>query len=187
MGLFANCGRLPLAKREMQGGLIRAARVGSPDWWGGFFRLMAVGLAVSAFLALTGAMETVQWPLWRRFAYWTPLMLITTPIGVLWHPVAERMTLLHGRPLALWLVTAALSALPLCVVVWAFTRWFNGWPMDLVHLPYFYGPTLLVTLAMVGIGMLIERTGAVTHAVAPADLGAPAAAARARFLERLPP
>lgn len=169
----------------MQEPTIRAAPFASPEWWGGFWRIMGVGLAASAFLALTGAMETIQWPLWRRFAYWTPLMLFATPIAVVWHPLAERLTLAHRWPIALWIVTSGVVSFPITIVVWAYTRLFNGWPMDPGLLPYFYGPTLTVTLAMVGIGMLIERPGPVTHA-APSPPGSPAPALRARFLDRLP-
>ncbi len=184
MGFCANCRRLPLAKREMQVASVRAAPFASPPWWAGFWRIMAVAVGVSAFLALTGAMETIQWPLWRRLAYWTPLMLVTTTLVVLWHPLAEKLPLLQRWPMALWVVTSALVALPITLVVWAYTCWFNGWPMDPGLLPGFYGPTITVTLAMVGIGMLLERPGAVTHA--PTQ-GVAAPALRARFLERLTP
>ncbi|MFZ4121044.1 MAG: LytTR family DNA-binding domain-containing protein [Caulobacterales bacterium] len=167
----------------MQEGSLRDAPFVSPPWWSGFWRIMAVGVGVSAFLALTGAMETIQWPLWRRFAYWTPLMLLTTPIAVIWHPVADRLALLQRWPIGLWLVTSCLVALPITLVVWAYTRWFNGWPMDPGLLPAFYGPTLTVTLAMVGLGILLDRRGVMTHAPVP---GGQSPAPRARFLERLP-
>jgi LytTr DNA-binding domain len=184
MGLCVSGKRLPLAKREMQDARFRAAPVASPAWWGGFIRIMAVGVAVSAFLALTGAMETIQWPLWRRFAYWTPLMMLTTPVAVVWHPISERIERFLPQPLMLWVVTSALVALPITLIVWAYTRVFNGWPLHLDILPFFYGPTLTVTLAMVGIGMLLERPGTVTHAAAPVQGVAPSPV-RAKFLDRL--
>jgi DNA-binding LytR/AlgR family response regulator len=142
-----------------------------------------VGVAVGAgvVLALTGAFGTNIVPLWLRFAYWVPLILV----GAVWahrcSRLIERIVDPDEQP---WLTVAALSvatAGPVVVLVWLVTGLvFENeiYPPD--RLIHFIGPVLVVTVAISAINVFLGRPAPVqTHASA-------GGAAPARFLDRLP-
>jgi hypothetical protein len=181
MGLCVNGRGFPLAKREMQGQNIGASHA----VLGQLLRSWGIALAVALFLAMSGAMGTGELPLWRRLAYWTPIMLIVTPIGLVAEPMSRRMPFLEGRAYLQWAVLSVLLALPITVVVWLYTSVFFGYEVHLRRLIDFAPSTLLVTAAMTGITLLTDKRGAVTHA-APPEANATRAPPRARFMERLP-
>lgn len=144
-------------------------------------RGFAIAAAAGVVLALTGAFGVNQAPLWLRIAYWVPLMIV----GGLWGHVCSnfisRWIDLDERP---WVTVAALTLTisgPVALVVWAVTGpVFDGRPMPLEALPYFLGPVATVTVTVSAINVFLARTPVQTHA-------APAGAAPARFLDRLPP
>lgn len=143
-----------------------------------------VGVAVGAgvVLALTGAFGTNIVPLWLRFAYWVPLILV----GAVWAHLCSRLTERFIDPDEQpWLTVAALSAVtagPVTVMVWLATGLFferEIYPLD--RLVHFIGPVLVVTVAISAVNVFLGRPVPVqTHAH-------PGGAAPARFLERLPP
>lgn len=142
-----------------------------------------VGVAVGAgvVLALTGAFGTDIVPLWVRFAYWVPLILVGAVWATLCSRLIERVIDPDERP---WLTVAALSAAtagPVVILVWLVTGLvFEGHIYPLARLVYFIGPVLVVTVAISALNVFLSRSPPVqTHAGAG---GAPA-----RFLDRLPP
>lgn len=147
-----------------------------------FDRGMAVAAGAGVVLALTGAFGTNNIPLWMRFAYWVPLILI----GAIWAHLCSRLTERIVDPDEQpWLTVAVLSAAtagPVTVMVWLATGLFfqrEVYPVD--RLADFIGPVLIVTVALSAINVFLGRPAPVqTHAVAGGD-------APARFLERLPP
>lgn len=143
-----------------------------------------VGVAVGAgvVLALTGAFGTSIVPLWLRFAYWVPLILIGAAWAHLCSRLTERFIDPDEQP---WLTVAALSAAtagPVTVMVWLATGLFferEIYPVD--RLVHFIGPVLIVTVAISAINVFLGRPAPVqTHAGG-------GGAAPARFLDRLPP
>lgn len=142
-----------------------------------------VGVAVGAgvVLALTGAFGTDIVPLWVRFAYWVPLILVGAVWATLCARLIERVIDPDERP---WLTVAALSAAtagPVVVLVWLVTGLvFESRIYPLNRLVYFIGPVLVVTVAISALNVFLSRSPPVqTHAGAG---GVPA-----RFLDRLPP
>lgn len=143
-----------------------------------------VGVAVGAgvVLALTGAFGTNIVPLWLRFAYWVPLILVGAAWAHLCSRLTERVIDPDERP---WLTVAALSVLtatPVTALVWLVTGLvFENEIYPAGRLVYFIGPVLIVTVAISAINVFLGRPAPVqTHASA-------GGAAPARFLERLPP
>ena len=143
-----------------------------------------VGVAVGAgvVLALTGAFGTNIVPLWLRFAYWVPLILIGAAWAHLCSRLTERFIDPDEQP---WLTVAALSAAtagPVTIMVWLATGLFferEIYPVD--RLVHFIGPVLVVTVAISAINVFLGRPAPVqTHA-------GPGGGAPARFLDRLPP
>ncbi len=174
---------MPFAKREMSGGQAHAAREAS-GWKRRLVRNLAVALAAGLFLSFMGAMETMDWPLTRRLLYWIPLMMMLTPIGMVADLLAPRLPAPLQPPAIMWGVMSLGLAVPITLFVWLYTSAFNGWAPNPAALPVFFGATLTITLAMTGIGVLMEHPGALTHAQPAPTPGAPPS--QARFLERLP-
>ncbi|MBW8302492.1 MAG: LytTR family transcriptional regulator DNA-binding domain-containing protein [Brevundimonas sp.] len=143
-----------------------------------------VGVAVGSgvVLALTGAFGTNIAPLWLRFAYWVPLVLIGAVWATLCSRLIERVVDPDEQP---WLTVAALSAAtagPVVVLVWLVTGLlFENEIYPVSRLVHFVGPVLVVTVAISAINVFLGRPPPVqTHAGS-------GGAAPARFLERLPP
>ena len=145
-------------------------------------RGFAVAVAGGVVLALSGAFGSGAAPLWLRFLYWIPLMIVGGLWGHLCSTLVRRWIDMDERP---WLTVAALTATisgPLSVVVWAVTGLvFTGGLMPLAALPYMLGPVATVTVAITAINVFLAKGDPVqTHA-------APEGSAPARFLDRLPP
>lgn len=143
-----------------------------------------VGVAVGAgvVLALTGAFGTNIVPLWLRFAYWVPLILVGATWAHLCSRLTERFIDPDEQP---WLTVAALSAAtagPVTVMVWLATGLiFEREIYAVDRLVHFIGPVLVVTVAISAINVFLGRPAPVqTHAH-------PGGSAPARFLDRLPP
>jgi DNA-binding LytR/AlgR family response regulator len=133
-------------------------------------------------LALTGAFGMGGVPLWFRFSYWVPIMLIGAFWGHLCSRQVERHIDLDRQP---WLMAAVLTAVisgPLSVMVWAITTLLfdNYRVLELGRLLSFLGPVTVVTGAISVLNVFLARTPVQTHAAA-------VDAAPARFLDRLPP
>jgi hypothetical protein len=160
--------------RDGEGGLLRLSiRLDRGVW-------IAVGAGV--VLALTGAFGTTMIPLWLRFAYWVPLILVGAVWAHLCSQVTERFIDPDEQP---WLTVAVLSAAtagPLTGLVWLVTGLvFESEIYPVSRLVHFIGPVLVVTIALSAIGVFLSRAPPVqTHAGA-------SGAAPARFLDRLPP
>ena len=147
----------------------------------GLIRGVAVALAGGVVLAFTGAFGMDQVSLGFRLAYWEPIMLMGALWGHLCSRLVERRIDLDRRP---WLATLALTLVisgPLSIMVWAVTGWFfdDDRSVTLARLPDFLGPVTLVTGVLSALNVFLGRTPVQTHA-------APAGAAPARFLDRLP-
>jgi hypothetical protein len=155
--------------------------------WQRLVRALGLAAAAGAFLAVLGAVETSQWPLYTRLLYWIPLMLAVGPASFVAEWLGPRLPSALQPPLVMWGVLALVLAVPITLFVWAYTSAFVGHGFHFTMLPTFFGVTFVITLAMTGIGILMEHPGAVTHA-APVPSGAAALtpAPRARFMERLP-
>lgn len=144
-------------------------------------RGLGVALAAGVFLSATGALGTDDTPLVTRLLYWLPLMVG----GLLVADVVVR--LLNRIPrvgVNLWifgLVIAIALTAPIALIVWAYTAFIFGRPLELAALPYYLGPVFIISSAMTAIMMLVNRPGRLT--TAPAE---GADAATIRFLERLP-
>jgi len=147
----------------------------------GLIRGVTVALAGGVVLAFTGAFGMDEVSLGFRLAYWAPMMLMGALWGHLCSRLVERRIDLERQP---WLATLALTLVisgPLSVMVWALTGWFfdDDRFVTLGRLPDFLGPVTLVTGVLSALNVFLSRTPVQTHA-------APAGAAPARFLDRLP-
>jgi len=144
-------------------------------------RGVVIALLAGVVLALTGAFNTGEAPLWLRLVYWIPLMFAG---GLCGHAVSwllDRFITLDERP---WLTVALMTVAttgPVVVVVWGVTGLvFNGQAYPLRILPFFIGPVLIVTVTLSAINVFLERARPIqTHA---ATVNAPPA----RFPDRLP-
>lgn len=147
----------------------------------GLVRGVAVALAGGAVLAFTGAFGMDDSPIGTRLAYWEPIMLLGALWGYLCSRLVERRLDMDGRP---WLATLVLTLVisgPLSVMVWAVTglAFRHEHALGIARLPDFLGPVTLVTGVLSALNVFLSRTPVQTHA-------APAGAAPARFLDRLP-
>lgn len=144
-----------------------------------------ISLALGSLLAISGAFETQDLPLWARFAYWLPVMLAGAFIGGLisWKLVAiERWA---RSPFLSWAIVTVLVAIPMTFIVWAVTGLAFQGQMKLAHLPFFFPTVTLVSAFMSGILTFTNQAPRETHGAPPAQ-SADEAPAPVRFLERLP-
>jgi DNA-binding LytR/AlgR family response regulator len=136
-------------------------------------------LTSGLFLTLLTPFGTDHVPFVRGLAYWTGLMAAGTVLAYVISRYAVNMDLFVRHP---WVWTGLVSCVltvPMTAIVWAASGIaFRGRLVPAMLLGY-APPVLIVTLAMVALTVLLQRTPAQTHAAAP---GAPAPA----FLERLP-
>ncbi len=144
-----------------------------------------ISLALGSLLAISGAFDTQDLPLWARFAYWLPVMLAGAFIGGLisWKLVAiERWA---RSPLLSWAIVTVLVAIPMTFIVWAVTGLAFQGQIKLEHLPFFFPTVTLVSAFMAGILTFTNQAPRETHGAPPAkntgDEPAPV-----RFRERLP-
>ncbi|WP_068877913.1 MULTISPECIES: LytTR family DNA-binding domain-containing protein [unclassified Phenylobacterium] len=153
-------------------------RLGPYDEVRGWLRGLAVALASSLFLALSGAFGTGDAPLSTRLAYWMGLMLV----GYVWGAFLARQFFRNGRLRTgkLWLdavIAALVMSAPFTVVVWfASSRAFDT-RIPLARMWMLFGPVLLVSLALTAINLLLEARRAPETQAAPRP---------PKFLDRLP-
>ncbi|ATQ45130.1 LytTR family DNA-binding domain-containing protein [Caulobacter mirabilis] len=169
----------PTAIRETTGGAVRASwmttSLARRHWRG-----LAIAVAAGVFMAVVGAFGTGPAPFSWRLGYWIVIMLIGGAGGVVVSELVDRGGLFDDRPVLQGVVIATGLTIPLTLIIWFVTRGlFHAGPMEIAHLPYFLGPTFIVTAVMTALNYLAEREPAATHA-------APAGAAPPRFLDRLP-
>lgn len=144
--------------------------------------IRALGIAVAAgvFLALSGAFGSGGAPLPLRLAYWLVTMIVTTLAAVALMVGIGRVAWLAERPLALGVASTLVMTVALTPLVWVLTtQAFPGAVEGERSLPYFLPSVLVISAAMNALNALAARVPAQTHA-------APAGAAPARFLDRLP-
>jgi DNA-binding LytR/AlgR family response regulator len=148
-------------------------------------RSLSIAMVAGLFLAFAGAFGTAAAPLPQRLAYWLTTMILTSLVGMA--VVMPVYALMARRPVTLAMALALLLSLPVTVLVWFLTAlFFPGHPPPgLKNLPEIFPPVLLVSLIMTAVNYLAadraaRRDAQITHA-------APAGAAPAKFLERLPP
>jgi len=152
-------------------------RWGPYDTPGGWLRGLAIMLASAAFLASAGAFGATSGSLPLRFGYWILLMLL----GWFWGIFVSRF--FFGNPARrthLWLriaVSSLVIALPFSAVVALVGHLLLGNHYALSAIPQLVGSVIAVTLAMVTISVLVDRSmeGATSASAEPA-----------KFLERLP-
>lgn len=141
--------------------------------------LLAAGVG-GLFLALSGAFGTLEAPLWRRLAYWLPVMLAGGLWGHMTSLLLRRFVALDDRP---WLHVALLTGLisgPVTLFVWLVTGpAFGAGVYPIRTLPLMLAPVAAVTGVMSLANVFLARQLIETHA-------APPEAAPARFLDRLP-
>ena len=144
-----------------------------------------IALALACVLAISGAFETIQLPLWMRFAYWVPVMMAGAVIGALisWKLIAlERWA---RSPFLTWAILSVLVAIPMTLVVWAITGLAFQGSLKLQRLPSFIAPVTLISAFMAGVISFTHQAPRETHA-APRHANGPAGTDTVRFLERLP-
>lgn len=153
-----------------------------PPAWQRWARNLAIAGAAGAFLALIGAVGTGELPLVTRLLYWVPLSMAG---GVLGHGLSLLVTRIPKVDANPWVFCAILTlaiSLPATLGVWLYTEGLFRGDLQPSHLPYFFGPVLVVTAGMTALMTLVNWPGRVTHAPAP-GAGTPSV----RFAERLPP
>lgn len=144
-------------------------------------RNLAIAAAAGAFMALVGAVDTDELPLGARLLYWVPLSVAGAVLGHALSVLVGRIPKAGANPWVFGAILTLAISIPTTFVVWLYTGLFRG-GVVLAHLPYYFGPVLVISAAMTALMTLVNRPGRVTHA--PAGDGAPPAPVR--FLERLP-
>lgn len=150
-----------------------------------YFNLMrgfGIAGAAGVVLALTGAFGSDGAPLWLRFAYWVPMMMVGGLWGHLCSLLVQRWFDMDEQP---WLTVLGLTLTitgPVALFVWSITGFvFGDGLMPLSSLPYLLLPVGTITATLSAINVFVTRANPVqTHA-------AEAGAAPARFPDRLPP
>lgn len=165
--------------REQQEAAFRASQTdGGLTAW---LRNLGVSAAAGVFMALIGALGTDAISLPLRLAYWLPLMIGGGVIAHFFALVVVRIPRVGASPWMFGALLALAIALPITVIVWAYSNFMFGGDYSWRGVPDTFVPVLVICAAMTGIMMIASRPGRVTHA-APSD----AAAQPVRFMERLP-
>lgn len=151
-----------------------AAVLGSRHWRG-----LVIAASAGVFMALVGAFGSGDAPLGVRLAYWMLAMLTGGVGGIVVSEIVDRGGWLDDRPALQGALIAICLTIPLTLAIWLLSSlFFQGVP-ELRTLRYFVGPVFVVTCVMTALNYFTQRAPAETHA-------APAGAAPARFLDRLP-
>ena len=130
-------------------------------------------------MSLLAPFGTDHVPFVRAVAYWIGLMSAGTLLANVISRFAVNMELFIRHPWAWAVLVSVVLTLPMTALVWVASGLTFRGRLDPATLPGYAPPVLIITLAMVALTVLLQRTPAQTHAAAP---GAPAPA----FLERLP-
>ena len=136
-------------------------------------------LAAGLFMAVLTPFGTASIPFARGLAYWIGTLGAGTLLANLIARHAVRMGLYERQPWVWAVLVSIVLTLPMTAVVWAASGLTFRGRLDPATLSGYALPVLIITLAMVTLTVLVQRTPAQTHAAAP---GAPAPV----FLERLP-
>jgi len=152
-------------------------RWGPYDTPGGWLRGAIIMVAAAIFLASAGAFSSETTPLGARFLYWLGLMLL----GWIWGVAISRFFFRgRWRPSTTWvrvIVSSLVIAIPFSVVVALVGHYAMGQHYPLEKIPQLLGAVISITLVMVIINVLVDRSmGAATSA----------SAEPAKFLARLP-
>ncbi len=153
------------------------------SWVAGFaVRPVAIATLAALFLAYAGAFGTGEAPLGLRLAYWLTTMVLASVIGVAIFLPAYSRGWLEAQPLVAIPILSLVMAVPNTALVW-FTsiRFFAASTDPAVLIPTFPA-VLLISLIMAAINYLAAERRPQSH---PTH-AAPAGAAPAKFLERLP-
>jgi DNA-binding LytR/AlgR family response regulator len=142
--------------------------------------MLAVPVAVAAFLTLTDAFGLDVLPLGERFLYWLVLLGIGQTGSLAIRASLDRLSLSPARLIVAAVVRIVLLAVPLTLVVWLVTALALSLPLRAAHLPGLYLPVLVIAAAMVGINLLVQRRPLETHAETAPARPPP-------ILKRLPP
>lgn len=167
--------------REPHGFSVRASRT-ARAYAVAHWRSYAIAACAGLFMALVAAFGMDSVPLWKRLAYWLPVMTIGAAVGHAVAAFASRRPRLGENRLLMWATITSLVSIPAAPLVWVITSLMFGFRLDAASLFYFAGAVVPVSAAMTAITMLVNTPGPATHAPVP---GAPAP--KVRFLERLPP
>jgi hypothetical protein len=144
-------------------------------------RSLAIAAVAGLFMAYVGAFGTQAAPIGQRFGYWLTTMIGASIIGAAIFYPAEARGWLERRPIPIASILALAMALPLTGLVWLTTALFFAplRSLDPRLLAPTFPPVLLISAIMTAINYLAAPRSHATHA-------APAGAAPAKFLERLP-
>jgi DNA-binding LytR/AlgR family response regulator len=137
-------------------------------------------LAAGAFMTFMGPFGTGAGAVGIRLAYWLGMMSAGTVLANAVVRFAPGMALYERRPWLWALLVTLVITPPQTVVVWLASGLVFMGRVKLALLPFYFPPVLIISLAMLALTVLTQRTPVQTHAVA----GAPAEPA---FLKRLPP
>ena len=149
----------------------------------GIGREIAVPLAAALFLSFTGAFDLEILPFALRLLYWLAILGIGQFCSLLVRASMDRLQLSPAKLVLAGVVRCVLVSLPITAAVWLVTRMALSQPLDLVRMPDYYFPVLVVTAAMVCINLLAQRKPFETHAASePREAERPAP-----LLARLPP
>lgn len=156
--------------------------------WGAssvWVRRWVLPILAAGFLAFSGAFGSGAAPVGRRLLYWLLVIGGGTLTGTAIDAVFERLGWNAGRPWRAKVLSVLATTVPTTMLVWALVAvMFGGGRFDRARLPGFALPVLAVTAVMVGLGHLLRRVPATTHA--QAVTAAPAMDPPVRFLDRLP-
>ena len=155
---------------------------GEPFAWGRWARNLGIAAAAGVFMALIGAVETGELPLWQRLLYWIPLTMAGAVLGHALSVLVARIPRAGANPWVFGAILTVAISIPATLGVWLYTEGLFRGELVLSHLPFFFGPVLVISAAMTALMTLINWPGRVTHAPV-----AGATAPTIRFLERLPP
>jgi hypothetical protein len=172
----------PANLRESPGLAVRASRMAGRYLRSGW-RGLAVAAAAGIFMASVGAFGTGEMGFGQRLLYWAPTMLVGSLLGFGATLATRRRPQIGDNPYLLWAVVTLAVSIPGALLVWWYTGLMFG-ARGLDELPYFFVPVALVSAAMTGVMMAVNRPGAATHA-APVVGDAPPA--RPAFFNRLTP
>lgn len=143
--------------------------------WRGFL----IAAVVALFMGAVGAFGSGDAPVVPRFLYWFTVMEAGALTGLVVSELVDRGGWFDDRPAIQGLIIAVTLTIPLTLIIWRITTSFFGREAHWQDLQYYLGPVFIVTCVMTALNYFTQREPAETHA-------APAGAAPARFLDRLP-
>jgi hypothetical protein len=168
----------PLFRERTPGAAHEARTARSPNT----LVIAAVSLGVGVLLAISGAFGTDEIPLWVRLAYWVPIMLIGSTIGML---ITTRLVTLArwaGSPIAAWAFIVVMVSLPMCLFVVLGNHLAFGTRLSVAAIAAVAPSVLLISGLMTAISLALIQIPRETHAAPPSQ-----PAGEPRFFARFPP